>query len=260
MNPIFYPQKRCGLPFKEAIQRCPDLKKYATKGQNRIDLGNSQALLLYNRVVLQDFMSLDFTVPPGFLIPTICSRWAFVSWINNEKSPLNVLEIGTGASAILAMMFARIGCRVEATEINEMAYQSAQNNIKVNGLESQILLKKVQDENQILMNCYDSLTKFDALVCNPPQYDQDFFYQQSLSKGFVGQELELVGGEKGHEFIIKLIEEVKRYSKSPSVYFQLTVPKLHKEICSYLQNHDYFFLEEHRTIGTRLRFYFKVDY
>jgi methylase of polypeptide subunit release factors len=260
MIPFFSPKKPCGLPFKEAFQRCPALRKHANKGNNGIDLGNSQALLLYNRLVLQDFMGLDFTVPPGYLIPTVCSRWAFVSWIIRERSPLNVLEIGTGASAILAMMFARIGCHVEATEIDEIAYQSAQNNIKKNGLTSQIQLRKVQDENQILMNCYDSLTKFNALVCNPPQYDQNFFYQQSLSKGFVGQESELVGGEKGHEFIIKLIEEVKRYSKPPSVYFQLTVPKLHQKICSYLQNNGFSFLEDHRTIGTRQRFYFRVDY
>ena len=133
MNPFFYPQKPCGLPFKEAIQRCPTLGRYATKGKNRIDLGNSKALLLYNRLVLKDFMSLDFTVPPGYLIPTVCSRWQFVSWIIPEKTPLKVLEIGTGASAILAIMFAKIGCHVEVTEIDEIACQNALHNINLNG-------------------------------------------------------------------------------------------------------------------------------
>ncbi len=258
MNSFFYPQKPCGLPFKEAIQRCPTLGKYATKG--KIDLGNSEALLLYNQLVLNDFMSLDFNVPPGYLIPTVCSRWQFVSWIIREKIPLKVLEIGTGASAILAMMFAKIGCHVEVTEIDEMACQSAQHNINLNGLDSRITLKKIEDEEHILINCYESLRNFDLVVCNPPQYDQNYFKKRSLKKGFVGQELELVGGKEGHEFILKLIEEINYFSKSPSFYFQLTFPKLYDLICINLQKKGYTFLKECRNIGTRKRYYFRVDF
>ncbi|MFX0124440.1 MAG: RlmF-related methyltransferase [Candidatus Hodarchaeota archaeon] len=258
MFPLLSLEKPCGLPFKEAIQRCPTLKKYVINGKNRIDLGNSQALLLYNRLVFQDFMSLDFTIPPGYLIPTVCSRWMFVSWIIREKAPLKVLEIGTGASAILAMMFVKVGCQVEATEIDEIAYQSAKNNIKKNNLDSHILLRKARLDR--ILGSYDSLTEFDALVCNPPQYDQNYFHKQSLNKGFVGQESELVGGKKGYEFIVKLIEETKSFLNPPSVFFQLTVPKLQKIICLYLQNQGYSFLKDHRTIGTRQRYYFRVDY
>ncbi|MFX1284147.1 MAG: RlmF-related methyltransferase [Promethearchaeota archaeon] len=258
MYSYLFPQKPCGLPFKEAIQRYPSLRKYATN--NRIDLGDRQALLLYNRLVLQDFMSLDFMVPPGFLIPTICSRWAFIRWIIRD-SPSKVLEIGTGSSAILALMFAKIGCFVEATEINDIAYQSAQNNINLNNLDSRIRLRKVHDTDHILRSLYTSLIKFDMIACNPPQYDKDYYFQhQSLEKGFSGQKSELIGGESGHEFIITLIEEVATFTNPPSLYFQLTVPNLQKIISSYLQNNNYSFIKESRTIGTRLRYYFRVSF
>jgi len=258
VNSLLYPQKPCGLPFREAIQRDPSLSKYATK--NKIDLGDREALLLYNRLVLQDFMSLDFTVPPGFLVPTICSRWAFISWIIQDN-PSKVLEIGTGSSAILALMFTKIGCVVEATEINGIAFQSARNNIKFNGLDSKIQLRKIKGNDYILKNYYTSLNRFDVIVCNPPQYDKDYFKKQrSSNKGFAGQESELVGGDRGHEFIVKLIEEIVTFTNPPSLYFQLTVPNLQKIICSYLQDKNYSFIKDKNIIGTRQRYYFRVDY
>ncbi|UCG01245.1 MAG: RlmF-related methyltransferase [Candidatus Heimdallarchaeota archaeon] len=259
MIPLFSPEKPCGLPFKEAFTRYPALRKYAING-DQIDLGNSQALLLYNRLVLQDFMGLDFTVPPGYLIPTICSRWEFVCWIIHEKIPSKVLEVGTGASAILSMMLAKLGCHVKATELDEVAYQSARNNIKENNFESQILLIKVRDTNSILKGYFDSLATFDAIICNPPQYDLSYFHKKSLIKGFAGQKLELVGGEEGDEFILRLIEEIRSFEAPLKVYFQLTLPKLHKNLTEYLQNQGYSFLKDHRTLGTRQRYYFRVDY
>ncbi|MFX1516471.1 MAG: RlmF-related methyltransferase [Promethearchaeota archaeon] len=259
MNSYFYPQKPCGLPIKEALKRCPTLRNYTIKGKNSIDLGNSEALLLYNRLVLQDFMSLDFSVPSGYLIPTVCSRWMFLSWIINENTQKRIiLEIGTGASAILTMMLAKIGCNVKATEYDEIALQSARRNIRMNNLEPLISLIKVE-KDCILDKYYDSLTKFDAIICNPPQYDQNFFHQQNLNKGFVGQEFELVGGKIGHEFTIRLIEEVKNFHNPPSVYFQLTNTKLLRKICDHLQDRGYSFLKDQRKVGTRQRYYFRVD-
>ncbi len=252
-----FPQKPCGLSFKEAMRRDPTLRKYEI-AKNRIDLGNTKALLLYNRLVLQDLLSLDFTIPCGFLIPTVCSRWVFVSWIRRDQ-PSRVLEIGTGASAIIAMMLAKIGCYVEATEINEIAYRSALRNIKINDLNSAIKVKKAK--NHIIEDLYDSLDEFDAIVCNPPQYDQKYYEKSSFStKGFLGQESELVGGEIGHEFVVKLLEEVATYGKHPSVYFQLTALKLHEEINTYLQNKNFSYFEDHTTVGSRQRYYYRVDY
>jgi methylase of polypeptide subunit release factors len=258
MNPLSIPTKKCGLPFKEAIRRDPTLKKY-TIGKDRIDLGNTEALFLYNRLIIQDFLSLDFFIPPGFLVPTICSRWAFISWILQHHSPhpSRVLEVGTGASAILALILAKIGCKIEATEVNEVACKYAQKNINLNGLETKILIIKVK-KNQIIKSLYDSLVQFDMIVCNPPQYDKDYFQSQITQKGFMGQESELVGGDHGHEFIEKLLTELKSFKKSPPLYFQLTSLKIQPIINSYLNEKHYSFIEKQKSIGTRYRFYYRV--
>ncbi|MHA2224304.1 MAG: RlmF-related methyltransferase [Candidatus Hodarchaeales archaeon] len=258
MSSITFPTKKCGMPLKEALQRFPELKKFESK-KNQIDLGNTEALLLYNRLILQDFLSLDFTIPFGFLVPTICSRWSFVEWMLQDR-PTTILEIGTGASAIIALMMAQIGCTVEATEINETAFQSAQKNIKLNELESNITLLKTI--TGIISENFDSINKFDAIICNPPQYDQNFLSssQSSTLRGFGGQKLELVGGEKGDEFIKLLLEEVASYDSTLCVYFQLTLPSLVPIIESYLLDKGFEFKTETKAIGTRKRSYFRVNF
>ncbi|MFX0181663.1 MAG: RlmF-related methyltransferase [Candidatus Hodarchaeota archaeon] len=260
MNPLSLPTKKCGLPFKEAIRLDPALKKY-TIGKNRIDLGNTEALLLYNRLIIQNFLSLDFFIPPGYLVPTICSRWAFISWIlqHHSPDPSRVLEVGTGASAILALILAKIGCLVEATEINEVACEYAQKNIDINGLKCKIIVRKVVADH-ILRDLYNSIAHFDIIICNPPQYDKDYFQRQITKKGFMGQESELVGGNIGHEFIVRLLIELKSFKNSPPLYFQLTSQKIQPKINSYLSGEDYSFIEEQKSIGTRYRFYYRVTF
>ena len=114
----------------------------------------------------------------------------------------------------------------------------------------------------IVSEHYNTLNKFDAIICNPPQYDQKFFSESQLStkRGFVGKESELVGGKKGYEFITELLEEVATYDLNSCVYFQLTLPKLLPIISSYLHDKKLEFISEIKNIGTRKRFYFRVNF
>ncbi|MFX0150606.1 MAG: RlmF-related methyltransferase [Candidatus Hodarchaeota archaeon] len=259
MNHLSIPSKKCGLPIKEALKLEPDLKRYIIR-DNQIDLGNTEALLLYNRTILRDFLSLDFTLPTGFLVPTICSRWSFVKWVLTRIQPKIVLEIGTGASAILALILARIGCQVEATEVNKVAFKSAYNNISLNGLKYKVKLIKTE-KKRIIRCLYTSLEKFDAIICNPPQYNKKFYDQlYSSDRGFVGQESELVGGQNGHEFIIQLINEIDSYDSSVSCFFQITFPQITPLIRCYFQDNQYSFTEKTITLGTRQRQYYQVDF
>jgi len=261
MNNLSLPTKRCGLPLKEALKQDPTLRKYLIDQERRIDLGNTDALLLYNRLILQDFLSLDFSIPEGFLVPTVCSRWAFLEWvlidlgstINIARIP-TILEIGTGASAILALMLAKIGCNVEATEINSRAYKSAQENINSNKL----YIKLISVNNQIVKGIFHSLSKYDAIITNPPQYDQ-LYYDSMATRGFMGNESELVGGKQGYEFIEGLLEEVNSFNNPPLVYFQLTQIKLHSKLLSIFKKKKYDFIRKTTTIGTRLRYYYRVN-
>jgi len=171
--------------------------------------------------------------------------------------PPRLLEIGTGASAILAMMLAKIGCLVEATEIDEIAYNSARNNIKSNNLDN--LIKLYKSESQIIIGLFSTIENFDAIICNPPQYDKQYYEQISSLKGFRGQKSELLGGKEGYEFTIDLVKEVKSFPVSSQIYFQITVPKLESVISKRLEEMNCKYSKAKNTLGTRKRFYFSIE-
>ena len=248
--------KKCGIPIKQALKINPELEEYVTR--NGLDLGNTKALLLYNKLILKEFMGLEFDLPNGYLIPTICSRWAFLKYILHLK-PKNVLEIGTGASAILALMLGRLGVSVTATEIDDDAFQSAISNIQRNKLTEKITL--VKTNNKLKLDLIPQLADFDLILCNPPQYDEEYFqHHKSSSRGFLGNYFELVGGMMGHEFILSLISEIKMFPNPPPVFFQLTLPKLRPILEQELNKHQYEYSVSSNRIGTRLRLYYHVKF
>ncbi|MCK4848334.1 MAG: tRNA (adenine(22)-N(1))-methyltransferase TrmK [Candidatus Heimdallarchaeota archaeon] len=253
--------KKCGVPVVKALKICPELLNYLIS-PNRLDLGNTQALLLYNQLVLQELIGLKFSVPKGYLIPTICSRWEFIKFVLDKfkRSPtISVLEIGTGASAILAMILCRLELTVIATEINEGAYKSALANIKQNNLSEKVVLLK--SEGEIITNLIHDLSSVSAIICNPPQYNEKYYQDHHDSpRGFSGEYSELVGGDFGHEFIMKLLAEVNQFSHPPPVFFQLTLPKLQAKLEEDLIKEKYCFSVDQKKIGTRLRLYYRIDF
>ncbi|MHA1226038.1 MAG: RlmF-related methyltransferase [Candidatus Hodarchaeales archaeon] len=255
------PTKNCGLPIKEALRKYPYLKNYVFNG--KIDLGSPKALLAYNRAILHDFMNLGFDIPEGYLVPTVCSRWYFIKWVHEQTgSNRRILEVGTGSSAILALMLARLGHIVVATELDEKAYQYACENVEKNHLENKIKVIKSKSDRLIIKELFDTLEDFDAIVTNPPQYDIDYFLKKNdkNGRGFVGTRLELLGGEKGHEFIMQLLAEVKSFENPPEVYFQLTQPQLSIILEEALEKQGFKYKSDRRKVGTRTRLYYKVSY
>jgi methylase of polypeptide subunit release factors len=252
--------KKCGVPVVKALAVCPDLLRYLTS-PTQLDLGNPDALLLYNQLILQEFMGLKFSVPKGFLIPTICSRWEFIKFVleDLEKTPESIIEIGTGASAILAMMLGFLGLKVKATEVNEEAYKCALANIRQNKLSEKIEL--IKSDGEIVTNLFHNLISVDAVLCNPPQYDERYYQDHYDSpRGFKGEYSELVGGEIGHEFIMSLLSEVDHFSHPPPVYFQLTLPKLQAKLEEDLNKGKFSFSVNKKKIGNRLRLYYKINF
>jgi methylase of polypeptide subunit release factors len=248
--------KKCGLTIKRALTMSRELSRYAIN--EKLDLGDSKVLKLYNQLILQDLMNLNFELPEDFLIPTICSRYEFLKYCL-KSTPKSVLEIGTGASAILALMMAHLGIQVTATEVDPTAYKSALNNVKLNNLTSFITL--VRSNGELIKGLSLDTSSYDLIVCNPPQYDNEYYKDHHESKrGFVGQKSELVGGRIGYEFILKLLEEVDQLSKSPPVFFQLTLPKLSYELEKKLSIGNYLYHTEQVRVGTRIRIYYKVTF
>lgn len=184
--------------------------------KGRIDLGDPQALSEYNKAVAKTIANVDIELPDGFLIPTVCLRQAYLVILIDEilQPGSTILEIGTGASAILSLLAASIHqLEVVATEINELSYKSALTNIRNNNLEDKITLLK--SEGGIIDGVVDKSDKYDALICYPPTYpdkDSSTYDDKGTDLGFRGTKSEMIGGGKtGFAFIHQMISEAMSF-------------------------------------------------
>ncbi len=174
----------------------------------KIDLGDPKALSEYNKTVLKLKFGLEVQLPPGHLIPAGCLRSAFIQEVIGPKQ--NILEIGTGSSAILAMIMATIGCKVVATEANEDNIRFAKRNIKKNNLEGLVELRECAPD-EIVTGVVKEKEKFAQIITYPPQYSRDHrIHLHRVERGFGGDQLELIGGQKGYEFSVRMINEVAK--------------------------------------------------
>ncbi|MFW9914431.1 MAG: RlmF-related methyltransferase [Candidatus Thorarchaeota archaeon] len=194
------------VPIEEAAHRNPKLRSLLKAG--KIDLGNSKALSEYNKTVLELKFGLEVQLPPGHLIPAGCLRSAFIQEVVSPKQ--SVLEIGTGSSAILAMIMATMGCKVVATEANEDNIRFAKRNIKKNNLEGLVELRECAPD-EIVTDVVKENEKFSRIITYPPQYSKDRRIRfHGVERGFGGDRLELIGGQKGYEFSVRMINEVAK--------------------------------------------------
>ncbi|MCY3411157.1 MAG: RlmF-related methyltransferase [Candidatus Heimdallarchaeota archaeon] len=207
------------------------MAKYASNG--KIDLGNKDALIEYNKAIAWILLDLKFTVPSNFLIPTICLRYNYLDILIRRFQPRHILEIGTGSTAILAMIAAKkYQIPVTATEINTESLNWARKNIELNAVDHLITL--IQSTGGIINGVIPKDAYFDMLVCYPPMYPQEDrknFEDQRKERGFQGVPSEMVGGGKdGFDFIAHLIEEVI-VSGQVGIITILNIKRTHADQC-----------------------------
>ncbi|MFX1533289.1 MAG: RlmF-related methyltransferase [Promethearchaeota archaeon] len=203
---IIYAEK--ALPIVDILQLEPKLVKYLIqKDPPKIDLGDSAALRLYNLTVFKAKYGLEIVLPDEMLIPTSGIRYSFLKHIlTNLSSEANILEIGTGSSAILAMMAAKcFGYTITATEMGE-SLEWANKNVQLNELTSKINV--IDSQGSILQGLSLNLS-FSLIFSYPPLYSNTEIPKiTQKSRGFLGKKHELIGGGKeGEKFIIQLIKE-----------------------------------------------------
>ncbi|MFX1537595.1 MAG: RlmF-related methyltransferase [Promethearchaeota archaeon] len=201
------------LPIADMLKLEPKLQAYLIQEKPpKIDLGNSSALRLYNLTVFKAKYGLEIVLPDEMLIPTSGIRYSFLKHIlTNLSSEANILEIGTGSSAILAMMTAKcFGYSITVTELGE-SLEWANKNIQLNELTSKINI--LNSQGSILQGLSLDLS-FSLIFSYPPLYSNtEILKITQKSRGFLGKNHELIGGGKeGEKFIIRLI---KKSASSP---------------------------------------------
>ncbi|MBY9002303.1 MAG: RlmF-related methyltransferase [Candidatus Heimdallarchaeota archaeon] len=250
-----YKAKYFTLPFRVLVKKYPELNSFLiSEKPPKFDLGNPEVLSLLNRCLFKEVLQLDIDVPEGHLIPALGIRHVYCEIVNSiTQSQDPIVEIGTGASAGLAMILAKKYKRkVIATEINENSVNSANKNIEANNLSEVITV--LHSRGEIVENLLPK-GNYSTLLCYPPIYDND---QTKLWKirGWKGVESEMFGGTiDGMDFTMKLLDEALN-SKKVKIQ-NITVLLMNEEQIKQISTR--FQIEEKSKIfqinaGTRKRF------
>ncbi|MHA1200698.1 MAG: RlmF-related methyltransferase [Candidatus Heimdallarchaeaceae archaeon] len=196
------------IPFDELLENNPELAAYAISiNPVRFDLGNSEVLSKVNQCLYKTVLDIDISVPENHLIPTLGIRYVYCdAVISRIDSTYPLIEIGTGASAAISLILSKkYNKQVVSTELNEISFLSARQNIQKNNQNSAI--KILKSEGEIIQNLIPK-GKYSALVCYPPLYEKDLTRLEK-KRGWKGTYDELIGGGKdGMDFTRNLIKEV----------------------------------------------------
>lgn len=100
---------------------------------------------MLNATLLKRDFGLDAYLPPGFLVPTIPLRLNYILWVEDimtfigRKDSIYGIDIGTGATAVYALMAARKNkWNMVGTDIDTQSIIYAQENINRNNLDDLI--------------------------------------------------------------------------------------------------------------------------
>jgi methylase of polypeptide subunit release factors len=247
-----------GLPISEAIHNHPDLLPYLrTRDPPRIDNESRDALLLYNKYIALDSYGLDIIFESDVaIVPTPVMRYNFLSHLLPASKKPHIMEIGTGASAIIALLAAKhFGARVWATEVNPEYIQLARKNVERNGFSDRIEI--IDSRGKMIEGVIDPNMQFDFIISNPPYYDE----VRSAKILWGGTPGELVGGEAGERFVLQMIQEGWSHLKSSGV-MSFIIPKTRDEtlvkIEDYLTEAQYEYDIIGLLAGNRTRYVFRI--
>ncbi len=144
-------------------------------------------------------------------------------YINNKKSNIKILDIGTGSGAI-AISLARefINAKITAIDVSNEAIKVAKKNIIKKKLVDRIKLKKTSIEF-----IYD---QYDLIVSNPPYLTKKEIINSSKEIKNFEPEIALNGGDDGLKFYRNFAKNVPKLMKNYS-YFIFEIGENQFEVC-----------------------------
>ncbi|KAI0563178.1 RNA methyltransferase [Gracilaria domingensis] len=196
--------------FEPIIETDRELAKYAitVNGHRSVDFSSREATFHLTRGILKHYFNIEFSLPPGHLVPTIPNRVQYLKWAAGllpgecRKQNVVVLDIGTGPSCIYPILGVRLFPHWEfiATDIDEQAVQSARHNCEVNELDN-IAILKTESEDKLFC---DRVRRRKPLltVCNPP-----FHARPHSGDDPPGTDSQLLTSGGEYSFLCKLAEE-----------------------------------------------------
>jgi methylase of polypeptide subunit release factors len=189
---------KLGLPVREAVKLFPELENYVDE-RGRLDFSNRKARILYNRAIAKALFGLEIEYHPRGLVTPPISRYLFLKTFlrGGEK----VLEIGTGHTAMMALMAERLfDCEVTATELDDEFFEYAGGNIERTGAK----VRLIKSNGGIIQGVIPEGERFDVIFSAPPYYERP-------TKGVLTEREGVGGGKYGEAFSVRLIGEARDY-------------------------------------------------
>jgi len=159
---------------------------------------------------VREFMSLNFFVRPGILIPrpeTELLVETVINFVNSYPSlSFRILDVGTGSGCIaISLAYYIKNCRVTAVDVSNAALEVAQLNAERN---------MVADKIEFLHgNIFESLCgrKFDIIASNPPYIPTGDITGLEADVRDFEPAIALDGGMDGMDFFRIIIQEGNEY-------------------------------------------------
>ena len=150
-----------------------------------------------------EFMSLDFYVESGVLIPRSDTETLVEAVIEktDENKNMKILDICTGSGCIgISTAHFRSSAYVDLIDISDKAIEIAKKNIVRNNVQSRVKVQKMD-----ILNEYPS-EKYDIVVSNPPYIETEVINTLQTEVKNHEPRLALDGGEDGLIFYRRITE------------------------------------------------------
>lgn len=220
------------VDFKALAKTDDAFKQIWQRSSGKLDFQDPETVQALSKAILKADFGLQLDVPSDRLCPPIPNRWNYVAWMQgliDSTSPdysikydanrrVQGLDIGTGASAIYAMLClrSRPNWSMCATDIDKKSFDSAARNLALNNLMTRTKLLQTTQISPLLPLAALGVNHLDFTICNPPFFANPSDMQASL-KGegkswrpnaiCTGSENEMVypGGDLG--FVTAMVNE-----------------------------------------------------
>lgn len=262
-----------GYDFTELVNAEPSLSKYIIKNtynnQDTIDFSAPGAVKALNTALLKSKYNINYwDIPDNYLCPGVPGRADYIHHLNDlltstsdktvkAKRPINVLDIGTGASCIYPILGqSEYNWHFVATDIDPVSVKIAQKLVEANGaITNKIEVRLQKKPDHIFKNIIHTDEFYHLTLCNPPFHrslaDADkgstrkrtnltkqnaVISHKQKTLNFGGQKAELwcPGGEL--VFIHSMIKESQSYQKQVLWFTCLVSKKDHlSKIQRYLK-------------------------
>jgi len=146
-----------------------------------------------------EIMGIKIKLCRGVFPPSEDTFLLIDSLIENVKPGRSFLELGTG-TGIIALIMAKLGLNVIATDINIKAIECARKNAQLNKIPIELRRGDLFEPVRNL--------RFDYIAFNPPYLPSDSAFDSRLPSD---EKLALIGGYIGNEIIMKFLKNIRSF-------------------------------------------------